>query len=128
MHKEYHGDSTRLFYVYYCCTERRSCGFCEADATSVQAALAAHKAQTGAYPSADSWSTLTRPLTTTVNSVAETLGPWLKESPSTTNYVINFDGNGDVSVDKVGVEKYQSADDIDTGSGLHGACEANASR
>jgi hypothetical protein len=41
-----------------------------------------------------------------------------------THYVINFDGNGDVSVDTVGVTTYQAADNIDSRPDV---CTANAS-
>lgn len=40
------------------------------------------------------------------------------------HYVINFDGNGDVSVDKVGVTTYQGGDNIDSRPDV---CTANAS-
>jgi prepilin-type N-terminal cleavage/methylation domain-containing protein len=70
---------------------------CNADAKSVETALEAYKAQITSYPA--NMSTLTSSFTTTVNGVNETVGPWLKEAPSTTNYTISFNSsNGDVSV------------------------------
>ncbi len=93
---------------------------CQADAKSVETALEAYKAQIGAYPFADDWGALT----TTRKGPGGTVGPWLKAIPSATHYVINFDGNGDVSVDKVGVTTYQGADNIDSRPEV---CTANAS-
>ena len=70
---------------------------CNADAKSVETALEAYKAQIGSYPGG--LSVLTAPTPTTVNGVAETVGPWLKEVPSTNNYTITFDStSGVVSV------------------------------
>jgi len=70
---------------------------CNADAKSVETALEAYKAQTGSYPT--DWSSLTSgPVTTTINGVAETIGPWLKELPASNNYTISADTSGNVSV------------------------------
>ena len=38
------------------------------------------------------------PKATTVNGVTETVGPWLKEQPSSANYSISLDGSGNVQV------------------------------
>jgi general secretion pathway protein G len=71
---------------------------CNADAKSVETALEAYKAQLTQYPA--SLTALTSSFPTTVNGVSETVGPWLKEAPSTTNYTISFDSaSGVVSVD-----------------------------
>src|ERR1700678_559076 len=78
---------------------------CQADAKSVETALEAYKAQIGAYPLADDWGALT----TSRPGASGTVGPWLRAVPSMTHYVINFDGNGDVSVDKEGVTTYKAA-------------------
>jgi general secretion pathway protein G len=70
---------------------------CNADAKSVETALEAYKAQITTYPA--SLGALTTSVATTVNGVSETVGPWLKEAPSTTNYTISFNSaNGAVSV------------------------------
>jgi type II secretion system protein G len=70
---------------------------CNADAKSMQTALEAYKAQIGSYPANDN--VLTQgPTQTTVNGVSESVGPWLKDLPSSNNYVISVDGNGNVSV------------------------------
>ena len=70
---------------------------CNADAKSVETALEAYKAQLTAYPA--TLDDLTTSTVTTVNGVTETVGPWLKEVPSTTNYTISFDSStGVVSV------------------------------
>ena len=61
---------------------------CNADAKSVETALEAYKAQITTYPA--SLGALTTSVATTVNGVSETVGPWLKEAPSTTNYTISF--------------------------------------
>jgi hypothetical protein len=83
---------------------------CQADAKSTETALEAYEAQVGSYPPADAWNDLT----TAQRGPSGPLGPWLKAEPTSAHYVINFDGNGDVSVDKVGVPTYQAADNIDT--------------
>jgi hypothetical protein len=83
---------------------------CQADAKSTETALEAYEAQIGTYPAADAWNDLTSPQ----KGPRGPLGPWLKAEPTSTHYVINFDGNGDVSVDKVGVPTYQAADNIDS--------------
>lgn len=93
---------------------------CQADAKSVETALEAYKAQIGTYPLADDWGALT----TSRRGPGGIVGPWLKAAPSMTHYVINFDGNGDVSADKVGVTTYQGADNIDNRPDV---CTANAS-
>ncbi len=73
---------------------------CNADAKSVETALEAYKAQLGSYPAAGAASTvLVTSTVTTVNGVNETVGPWLKEWPSTNNYTISADTAGNVSVD-----------------------------
>ncbi len=73
---------------------------CNADAKSVETALEAYKAQITSYPA--NIAALTTSVTTTVNGVNETVGPWLKETPSTTNYTISFDSaNGNVSVNNL---------------------------
>ena len=70
---------------------------CNADAKSVETALEAYKAQLTNYPA--TLDALTTSFPTTVNGVSETVGPWLKEVPSTTNYTISFDSStGVVSV------------------------------
>jgi hypothetical protein len=92
---------------------------CQADAKSTETALEAYEAQIGTYPPADVWNDLT----TSQKGPSGPLGPWLKAEPTSTHYVINFDGNGDVSVDKVGVPTYQAADNIDTRPDV---CAANA--
>jgi len=70
---------------------------CNADAKSVETALEAYKAQMTSYPA--SLTALTQSTSTTVNGVSETVGPWLKDVPSTTNYTISFDStSGVVSV------------------------------
>jgi general secretion pathway protein G len=72
---------------------------CNADAKSVETAIEAYKAQLGSYPT--SVNTLTSgPTATTVNGVAESVGPWLKEIPATNNYTISVDnlGSGTVEV------------------------------
>jgi type II secretory pathway pseudopilin PulG len=93
---------------------------CQANAKSVETALEAYDTQMGAYPLADDWDALTTSQMGSHGSV----GPWLKATPSTTHYVINFDGSGDVSVDKVGVTTYQAADNIDS---RPDACTTNPS-
>jgi len=93
---------------------------CEADAKSTETALEAYEAQIGTYPPADAWNDLT----TSQTGPSGPVGPWLKAEPTSTHYVINFDGNGDVSVDKVGVPTYQAADNIDTSPEV---CTANTS-
>ena len=70
---------------------------CNADAKSVETALEAYKAQIGSYPSDISVLT-SGPTATTVNGVAESVGPWLKEVPASNNYIISADGSGNVSV------------------------------
>jgi len=73
---------------------------CNADAKSVETALEAYKAQIGTYPAAAAASTvLISPTSTTVNGVSESVGPWLKEWPSTSNYTIAVDSSGNVLVD-----------------------------
>jgi type II secretion system protein G len=70
---------------------------CNADAKSVETALEAYKAQIGSYPA--NLNVLTSgPTNTTVNGVAESVGPWLKELPATNNYTISADASGNVSV------------------------------
>jgi type II secretion system protein G len=72
---------------------------CNADAKSVETALEAYKAQIGSYPAAGNLSLLLAgPTQTTVNGVAESVGPWLKELPASNNYSITADGSGNVSV------------------------------
>lgn len=93
---------------------------CQADAKSTETALEAYEAQMGAYPPADAWADLT----TTATGPSGPVGPWLKQAPSQQHYVINFDGSGNVSVDRVGIFTYQGADDIDT---RPDACTTNAS-
>ena len=93
---------------------------CQADAKAVETALEAYKAQIGTYPLADDWGALT----TSRRGPGGIVGPWVKAAPSMTHYVINFDGNGDVSADKVGVTTYQGADNIDNRPDV---CTANAS-
>jgi len=93
---------------------------CQADAKSVETALEAYDTQMGSYPLADDWGVLT----TSHTGPRGPAGPWLKAVPSMTHYVINFDGSGDVSVDKVGVTTYQADDNID---GRPDACTTNAS-
>jgi len=62
---------------------------CNADAKSVETAMEAYKAQIGSYPTAIA--TLTAgPTATTVDGVSENVGPWLKETPSSTNYIISI--------------------------------------
>ena len=70
---------------------------CNADAKSVETAVQAYEAQLPGKVPADI-TTLTTSLATTVNGVAETVGPWLKEVPSTNNYSISLDSVGDVQV------------------------------
>lgn len=67
---------------------------CNADAKSVETAMEAYKAQTGGYPSAIDVLTTTQ--ATSVNGVAETVGPWLKTAPGSSNYSISIDTSGDV--------------------------------
>jgi len=69
---------------------------CNADAKSVETAVEAYKAQIGSYPAGSDL--LTTSTVTTVNGVSETVGPWLKEWPSTNNYTIAIDASGNVSV------------------------------
>ena len=62
---------------------------CNADAKSVETAMEAYKAQIGSYPADTAASTiLVTSSVATVNGVSESVGPWLKEWPSTSNYVI----------------------------------------
>ena len=70
---------------------------CNADAKSVETALEAYKAQIGSYPATSDL--LTTSTVTTQNGVSETVGPWLKEWPSTNNYTVAIDTSGNVSVD-----------------------------
>jgi general secretion pathway protein G len=69
---------------------------CNADAKSVETAMEAYKAQLGSYPG--SIAALTSSTVATVNGVTQTDGPWLKEAPSTANYVITLDANNNVQV------------------------------
>jgi len=72
---------------------------CNADAKSVETALEAYKAQIGTYPSAAAASSaLVTSTVASVNGVTETVGPWLKEWPSTANYTISVDSSGGVQV------------------------------
>ena len=84
---------------------------CNADAKSVETAVQAYEAQLPGKIPADI-TTLTSSLPTTVNGVSETVGPWLKEAPSTANYSISLDSAGNVQVAKPG----GSAAPFDTGS------------
>ena len=62
---------------------------CNADAKSVETAMEAYKAQLTTYPG--SIGALTSSTVATVNGVTETVGPWLKEAPSSANYIISLD-------------------------------------
>jgi len=78
---------------------------CNADAKSVETAMESYKAQIGSYPT--NISTLTAgPTPTTINGVSETVGPWLKELPGTSNYTISVDalGSGTVQVNGAAYE------------------------
>jgi type II secretory pathway pseudopilin PulG len=79
--------------------------YCNADAASVETALQAYQAQNNdSYPpllapwSAASYTT-NYSLLTTANSNG---GPWLRVAPSTSNYVIEYDGSGHVWVNSSG--------------------------
>jgi len=69
---------------------------CNADAKSVETAMEAYKAQLTTYPG--SIGALTSSTVATVNGVTETVGPWLKEAPSSANYSISLDAAGAVQV------------------------------
>jgi hypothetical protein len=89
---------------------------CRAEAKSVLTAIEAYHAQNGAnatVPSAWSASTYTSnfsPLTSGANN-----GPYLREAPSTSNYVIEYDSAGHVWVEGPGVydSSYNSGRDFD---------------
>jgi general secretion pathway protein G len=82
---------------------------CNADAKSVETAVQAYEAQLpGQVPA--NIAALTTSLGTTVNGVSETVGPWLKEAPSTANYNISLDGSGNVQVGKAGSSTGSSYD------------------
>jgi len=67
---------------------------CNADAKSVETAAEAYDAQMNGYPSA-----IAELTTTTQNSQGMSVGPWLKQSPSTTNgYTITL-GTGTTAGD-----------------------------
>jgi prepilin-type N-terminal cleavage/methylation domain-containing protein len=72
---------------------------CNADAKSVETAMEAYRAQVGSYPApASASSVLLTSQNVSVNGVNETVGPWLKEWPSTNNYTISVDTAGNVLV------------------------------
>ena len=67
--------------------------------------MESYKAQIGSYPT--NISTLTSgPTATTINGVSETVGPWLKELPGTSNYTISVDalGSGTIQVNGAAYE------------------------
>ncbi len=66
---------------------------CNADAKSVETAMESYKAQIGSYPT-DISALTSGPTATTINGVSETVGPWLKELPGTSNYTISVDSAG----------------------------------
>ncbi len=97
---------------------------CNADAQSLEAALTAYQAQQGAFPTPPApWSAATyrsnfSPLTSTSGG-----GPYLREPPAATSYVIEYDASGHVWIAPPG--SYQDA--YDPGQGFDGnpdVCDA----
>jgi hypothetical protein len=79
---------------------RNAVASCQADAKSLETALAAYRAQNGHYPPIFApWSSTTYATNYSSLTQANTHGgPWLKQPPGTGNYVIEFDSNGHVWV------------------------------
>lgn len=67
-------------------TDRGEVAACNADKRSVESALEAFRAQTGAYPTDNNWTALTT-------------GGYLRTAPATTTYTITFTAAGVVSGD-----------------------------
>jgi hypothetical protein len=72
---------------------------CDADARSLEVALEAYMSQNGSFPTPSStWSAASYagnfvPLTGSAHG-----GPWLRSTPKTSNYVIEYDSSGHVWV------------------------------
>jgi type II secretory pathway pseudopilin PulG len=77
---------------------------CRADATSVEIALRAYRAQNESYPTLLApWSAATYTTNYAVLTTAgRNGGPWLKSAPPTSNYVIEYDSDGRVWVEGIG--------------------------
>ena len=79
---------------------RNAIASCQADAESVETALAAFRAENGQYPAILApWNSVT--YSTNYSSLTQANshgGPWLREAPRTSDYVIEFDSNGRVWV------------------------------
>ncbi len=90
---------------------------CRADAKSLETALEAYRAQNGSYPPLLApWSgasyEVNYALLTTANSHG---GPWLRAAPATSNYVIEYDSNGQVWVNGIGdYSGYSSSNDFNS--------------
>ena len=65
---------------------------CNADAKSVETAVEAYHAQTGAYPAGIGV------LTASTSINGSTVGPWLRSTPGTNHYTISVGTVGDVYV------------------------------
>ena len=77
---------------------------CRADATSVEVALQAYRAQNDSYPPLLApWSAATYTTNYAVLTTAgRNGGPWLKSAPPTSNFVIEYDSGGRVWVEGIG--------------------------
>jgi Domain of unknown function (DUF4190)/Type II secretion system (T2SS), protein G len=89
---------------------------CQADAKTMATALESYKAETGSYPAAGNGSQLLA--TTSVDG--NTIGPFLRQLPSTTYYTVWTDGRGGVYVypssQTTTPTSFSSADDFFTGT------------
>jgi hypothetical protein len=96
---------------------------CESDAKTLETALAAYQAETGAYPSPSAWSAATyagnfQPLTAAAHG-----GPFLPRPPSTRYYVIEYDSAGHIWIAPPGSygATYNAGQDFDAHPDI---CEA----
>ena len=88
---------------------------CESDAKTLETALAAYQAETGAYPSPSAWSAAAyaanfEPLTAAAHG-----GPFLPKPPSTKFYVIEYDSAGHIWIAPAGAygARYNAGQDFD---------------
>lgn len=101
---------------------------CKADAKTVEVAIQAYDAQTGSFPS--TWSQIISS-TDIVNTIVQgannfpettTIGPYLRQQPSATHYVIQFNTAGNVWVNAPGsAAAYATGNDYDLTGGT--ACD-----
>jgi general secretion pathway protein G len=91
---------------------------CQTDAKATETALEEYKAAnapTFTYPTADNWAAI--------------VPKYMRTEPSQVHYIIAFDGNGDVSANKItDGTGYLSQNDIDNAQngGVSAVCTANA--